>query len=325
MTSSSPNPEPPRHHSQWRQGQGMHGQGVRRHMNINAAAISPELRATLRDFQQKEITEHHVYRRLARRMRNRKNQDILEHIAQDEQGHYNTWKNYTGTDVKPDLSSIRFYILMARIFGVTFAVKLMESGEKGAQKNYQQVMAQFPETKKIVEDECRHEKELINVLHEEKLEHMGSIVLGLNDALVELTGALAGLSFALQNTRLIALAGLVTGIAASMSMAGSEYLSKKTEQKGNPLKSSIYTGIAYIITVMFLITPFLVLADYRVALVSTLIIAILIIASFTFFSATVQDESFKKRFAEMATISLGVALISFFVGIALRQFFGVEI
>ena len=56
------------------------------------------------------------------------------------------------------------------------------------------------------------------------------VVLGLNDALVELTGVLAGLTLALRETRLIAMAGLITGIAASLSMAASEYLSTKTEE-----------------------------------------------------------------------------------------------
>jgi len=73
------------------------------------------------------------------------------------------------------------------------------------------------------------------------------MVLGLNDALVELTGTLAGLTFALKNTRLIALSGLITGIAATLSMAASEYLSARTEQESSrALKSSLYTGGAYV-------------------------------------------------------------------------------
>jgi VIT1/CCC1 family predicted Fe2+/Mn2+ transporter len=47
---------------------------------------------------------------------------------------------------------------------------------------------------------------------------------------VELTGALSGLTLAFRNTRLIAMAGLITGIAASLSMAGSEYLATKSEE-----------------------------------------------------------------------------------------------
>ena len=101
---------------------------------------------------------------------------------------------------------------------------------------------------------------------------MGSMVLGLNDALVELTGALAGFSLALQNTRIVALTGMITGIAASLSMAASEYLSTKSEKGGkNPVKASIYTGIAYVITVIALIMPFIFISQPLTALAVTLL------------------------------------------------------
>ena len=91
-------------------------------------------------------------------------------------------------------------------------------------------------------------------INEERLNYTGSIVLGLNDALVELTGTLAGLTFALQNTKLTALAGLITGIAASFSMAASEYLSQRSEGESERASTSaLYTGVAYICTVALLI------------------------------------------------------------------------
>ena len=93
--------------------------------------------------------------------------------------------------------------------------------------------------------------QLLSMLDEEALKYMGSVVLGLNDALVELTGALAGLTFAFQNTKLIALTGLITGISASLSMAASEYLSSRADGEENAGRSALYTGIAYIITVIY--------------------------------------------------------------------------
>ena len=73
----------------------------------------------------------------------------------------------------------------------------------------------------------------------EPYRYTGSIVLGLNDALVELTGALAGLTLALQDTKLIALTGSITGIAAALSMGASEYLSTKSEDVDrSPVKAS---------------------------------------------------------------------------------------
>ena len=151
-----------------------------------------------------------------------------------------------------------FYFWISRILGITFGIKLMERGEERAQINYEIIARKIPKASQIIADEHAHEQELIGLIEEERLNYVGSIVLGLNDALVELTGALAGFTFALQNTRLIALAGLITGIAASFSMAASEYLSTKSEGSGErALKSSIYTGAAYIVTVILLILPYL--------------------------------------------------------------------
>jgi VIT1/CCC1 family predicted Fe2+/Mn2+ transporter len=101
------------------------------------------------------------------------------------------------------------------------------------------------------------------MIDEEKLEYMGSVVLGLNDALVELTGALAASPSAFQNTRLIAVTALITGISASFSMSASEYLSTRQEsgQTQKALKAAFYTGIAYIFTVIALVVPYLLIGN----------------------------------------------------------------
>jgi VIT1/CCC1 family predicted Fe2+/Mn2+ transporter len=130
----------------------------------------------------------------------------------------------------------------------------------------------------------------------------------------------------MRNTKLVALAGLITGIAASFSMAASEYLSTKSEgTEKNPLKSSLYTGTAYIITVMCLIFPFLVFKNYLFCLALTIVFALLIISIFTFYISVARDLSFRKRFMEMASISLGVALLSFGIGWVIRLFLDIDI
>lgn len=277
-------------------------------------------------FQLNEITEAAIYRRLAAIQRSPENKRVLEKIAEDEERHYNEWKELTGQDVSIDTVRVHKYCWIARILGLTFGIKLMERGEASAQEQYDSVSSRYPCARKIIEDEGEHEDMLIAMLDEERLRYVGSVVLGLNDALVELTGALAGLTFALQNTKLIALTGSITGIAAALSMAASEYLSTKSEaSEQDPLKASIYTGIAYIFTVVFLILPYLLLANFWAALGCTLLIAILIIALFNYYIAVAQDLSFKRRFGEMAGLSLGVAGLSFLLGFLLRKFWGIEI
>ena len=278
----------------------------------------------LKIFQKNEITEYHVYRSLSRRMKD-KNAEVLKKIAEDENRHYHKWKQYTGVAIKPNRFLIFSYLLIARLFGLTFAVKMMEKGEEKAERNYSEIQKIVPDASKILKEEKGHEKMLVEMIDEEKIGYIGSMVLGLNDALVELTGALAGFTLALQNTRLIGLAGLITGIAASLSMSASEYLSQKSEPDvKDPIKASFYTGIAYIVAVILLVLPYFLLTNYYFALLITLLIAVIIILVFAQFVSVVKDMSFKKFFWEMVFISLGVAAISFVIGWAARSLLNIR-
>ena len=82
--------------------------------------------------------------------------------------------------------------MIARLLGFTFAVKLMENGEENAQSEYELLAKEVEESVKIRQQEEEHEAALLGMLDEEILQYVGSMVLGLNDALVELTGSLAG-------------------------------------------------------------------------------------------------------------------------------------
>jgi VIT1/CCC1 family predicted Fe2+/Mn2+ transporter len=289
-------------------------------------AISEEIRRTLLRYQKNEITEHHIYRRLAARMPSGDNRKVLTGIAADELRHYEQWRRYTQQDVRPGGVKIAAYVLIARLLGLTFAVKLMENGEESAQDNYGALRGTIPEADAIAQEENQHENALLQLLDEERLRYTGSMVLGLNDALVELTGALAGFTFALQDTRLIALTGSITGFAAALSMGASEYLSTKSEETSkDPLKASLYTGAAYVVTVVLLILPYLLLSDFRVCLALTLATAVAIIAVFNYYISVARSQPFRRRFLEMAGLSLGVAALSFGVGYLMRTFMGVEV
>ncbi len=229
--------------------------------------IDEELHQQALAFQRNEITEHHIYRRLAGAIKPGENRRILEKIAEDELRHYREWERYSGQDVPPNWLRVWVYYPMGRLLGFTFAIKLMERGEKDASESYAKLKGRLDGLDDLIRDENEHEEALIGLLDEERLRYAGSIVLGMNDALVELTGALAGLTLALQDTKLIALSGLITGIAA----------------------------------------------------------AVLIIAFFNYYISVTRDEPFRKRFLEMAGLSLGVAAFSFVIGYVIRTLLGVEV
>ena len=289
--------------------------------------ISPRALAIVKKMQQSELTESVIYQKIAKFAKGGENSGTLTRLSQEEYAHYQIWKNYTGIEMKPQRSKVLWYSLLARFLGFTFAVKLMERGEESSQEEYALLAAEVAESKLIREQEEEHERALLGMLDEERLQYVGSMVLGLNDALVELTGSLAGFAFALQNTRLIALSGLIVGISATFSMASSEFLAARSEGRSDALKSCSYTGVAYLITVILLILPYLLFgtAQYIPALICMLVTVVAIIAGFTYYTSVAQDEPFKSRFLEMAVISITVAVVSFLVGILAKKFLGVDI
>lgn len=271
-----------------------------------------------------EITEHHIYMRLADRCRDKNNAGVLRNIGEQEKMHAMFWHSKTGIDVTPDKWKLFRTLFLARILGLTFVLKQMEKKEGTGSRRYAELASLFPETAGLSEEESAHEKEILAMLDEEHLQYVGSIVLGLNDALVELTGALAGFTLALGETKIITLAGLVTGISAAFSMAASDYLSSKAEGDAMAKKSALYTGMAYLFTVILLIMPFLLLDNKFMALGITLATAVLIIFCFNYYISMAKDLNFKHRFLEMTIISLGVAAFSFFIGFALKGILGVD-
>ncbi len=287
-------------------------------------SLDPTVEGRLRKAQRNEITEYQVYSRLAESTRDPRNKEVLEQVGADELKHYELLGRYTGREIRPSRARVLGYVMLSRIFGLTFGLKLMEKGEARAQEFYGALARSIPEISAIGSDEDEHETQLLGLLDEERLRYVSSIVLGLNDALVELTGALAGFSLALRDTRLVAATGLITGIAASLSMATSEYLSTKSEADGkSPGRASIYTGTAYVLTVIFLIFPFLVLTRVYAALTVSILNAILVIFIFTFYVSVARDLSFRGRFLEMAGISLGVAALTFGIGYLVSALLGV--
>ena len=289
--------------------------------------IRSELKQRLLRMQRDEMTGSILYEKIAMRQKNEQNRQAFLEISRAERGHYETWKTYTGEDIPPRRFKIALFSLFSRVLGITFTIKLFEKGEDFGIRDLRNLEHELPEAKRIINEEEAHELRLMEMIDEERLHYVGSIVLGLNDALVELTGTIAGLTFALANNRLVALSGIITGVSATLSMAASNYLAQRAEGNSEALKSSAYTGVAYLITVVLIVLPYLLLPnDWYVAAFAIMIAGVvLIILSFNYYISVAQDLPFWKRFGEMVLISLGVAALSFVIGLAAKQLLGINV
>lgn len=151
-----------------------------------------------------------------------------------------------------------------------------------------------------------------------KFDCKGSIILGMHDAIVSLTGLIAGLGFALHNTVTIILSCIIASVTAGLSMGAANYLAVKTTNKNYALHAAFYTGFAYIITCILLIFPFFIFSSRIVTLVSVFLMALYIIFFFNFFFY--RRQNFYKNFSEMLIICTLVSIISFFIGFIGKYF-----
>jgi len=283
------------------------------------------IRKQIKAMQRDELTGYYVYMAIAKGIKNVENKKILERIALQEKNHYDIWTSYLGELGNSYKIKVWLYRLLSFLLGFTFTLKIMEMGEDKSKKFYDSIGEYIDEAAQIALEEDSHEVELIEMLDEERLNYVGSMVLGLNDALVELTGTLAGLTFALSDPVLISLSGLITGIAASLSMASSEYLSAKADNLPNAKKSAIYTGVAYLVTVILLVLPYLLIENKYISLGVMLSVVVLVIFFFNYYISVAKSIPFKKRFWQMIFISFGVAVISFGIGTLIKLFLGVDV
>ncbi len=258
--------------------------------------------------------------------------ETLQKFSEHEKNDYKFWKTFSSKK-EFTVSPITIYFLkiLRKILGLTFLVKYLEKQEKELISRYTDFLSRVHDKvlkakiKEAIAHETKHETELIGQIKEERVEFISSIILGINDGLIELTGALVGFSFALQNHFFIALTGLITGIAASLSMASSAYMQAQYEEGKNAKKAAFYTGAAYIIIVLLLVLPFLITDSISISLALLVGFVLIIIGTISFFTSVIFERSFKRQCVQMILFTLGTAAITFFIGLALRIWLGLEI
>ena len=154
--------------------------------------------------------------------------------------------------------------------------------------------------------------------------YAGAIVLGMHDALVSQTGIIAGLAFALANTKLIIMTGVISAVADGLSMLASNYLAERERTKlKNAILAGIYTGIAYLGTSALLITPFFITDNVRRAIIASFVIAVIVIFLFNLCMARNSTRGIWGRFLEMLTICTVVSVIAFIIGEIAKVFLGI--
>ena len=149
------------------------------------------------------------------------------------------------------------------------------------------------------------------------------IVLGMHDALVSLTGLIAGLTFAGLNRKLIILSAIIASVSAGLSMSASCYLAEKTANNPYAFRAGIFTGCAYLGTCIGLLIPFFIIDDTKVAMNMSFCIVVAMIFGCNYCIHRATGRAFLRHAIEMLLICSAVSFVSFFIADFANRVFGI--
>jgi VIT1/CCC1 family predicted Fe2+/Mn2+ transporter len=256
---------------------------------------------------------------------------ILKVLSATEYGHYEFWKKYApGEAPRLDRAKLYWILFLRRVFGLTFASRYLDRHEASVVEEYKGLSglipeADRPEFDKMVADEEEHEKEFAQKIETSAIRYISFVVLGLADALVEITGIHAGSLGIYNKTEIAGLAGVIAGAAASLAMASAAFAQAKQGFKGSAKLSATYTGVSYFVTAVILASPYFLTANMISALSASLSLAVLILALTTYYSTVISTKPFLRDFAEILSIMFAVTIVLYVFGYVVRIETGITI
>jgi VIT1/CCC1 family predicted Fe2+/Mn2+ transporter len=279
-----------------------------------------------------------VYHRLAESHRLRKREHarklaaVFEQLSRTERSHYEFWRGYSAERTEPRVSRWKFYgiVVMEAVLGATFAIRFLEKHERTRLERYGPIEKLIPEASKpafeqILKEEQEHQATLASQIDSTVLKYMSFVVLGLADAIVEISGIHAGSLGIYNSTVLTGLAGIVAGAAASISMASAAFAQAKQGFQGSPKVSAAITGVSYFVTAVFLAAPYFLIHSAAEAMLTSLAVAAAVLAFTSYYNSIISGARFLRDFMELAGTMLGATLALLILGAAIRAYFGITI
>lgn len=279
-----------------------------------------------------EYLDSLIYKIFAEKEKNPENKKILEQLSKQEYNHFEFWRKFLPEDYSfKGAGNIKIFLfsLMRVIFGLTFTIKFLELHEEKVIKEYEKVLQELEGEDKnkleiILHEEKQHEKFFVNQLEENRVKYLGFIVLGLADAIVEITGVHAGFLGVTGRTIVAGVAGIIVGVSAAISMASAAFLQAKQDKTRSPLFSAGLTGFSYILAVLILAVPYFVTGNMMLAFAASVGLGILLIFFFSFYGSVVFERKFLKEFLVSAGLMLGTAFATYLIGEYLGSVFNLR-
>jgi VIT1/CCC1 family predicted Fe2+/Mn2+ transporter len=298
-------------------------------MSPDETLLSKEAKVRMSD----EFSDYTLYDRLSKTVKaDSPFADVLKQLSATEHGHYEFWRKFVPGE-EPRVAKLKLYwvLFLRKLFGLTFATRYLDRHEGNVVKEYESIAHLIPVSDKyafdqMVADEKEHENAFAQKIESSTVSYISFVVLGLADALVEISGIHAGSLGFYDRTEIAGLAGVIAGAAASMAMASAAFAQAKQGFKGSARLSAAYTGVSYFITAIVLATPYFLTTNMVTALSSSLSLAVVILALTTYYSTVIQVRPFKRDFLEILAILFGATIVLYAFGFLVRvEFPGIKI
>jgi len=306
-------------------------------------------KAFLRD----ELLDHETYSRLVKSEKNAEIRKLLKQLANKEQEHIRIWSTLLGKESanvkKPSFIGVRVFLLLLlrKTIGIGFVTRLLERDESGGLERYNKGLKSGAMKerdkgylRRVISDEEGHETAFASKVEKYggELGYTQSIILGLNDGLVEILAVVAGLATVATSSFIVVIIGMIAGISGTLSMAGGVYLSSKSgglvedamkntkkKERVSPSREGYYTGIYYFVGALIAVLPFILgFGGATGILLSIILVGIALVVASTII-AIISGTSIRRRSFEMLAVSLGAAFATILFGTFAKIQFGVSI
>ncbi|MET1127978.1 MAG: VIT1/CCC1 family protein [Thermoproteota archaeon] len=295
------------------------------------SGINAELKRLVETFCIDELTESVLYSELAKIERDAATRKVLRELSEQEHRHYSFWRSILGRDCRARMYTVFLLKVAYRILGPIFVLNMLEQGEREAVEKYRSFIEKFGvgedvrrEVEDILGEEEEHEEKLIDRIEDIRTKYLGYAALGLSDALVEVTGVHAGFLGATASTTVAGIAGLVVGFSAAISMAGAAYVQSRHSGSEKPGVSAMVTGLSYMLSVVLLALPYFLLGSMAISFATSVVLALAIVAAFTYYSSVIRRENFRSEFVTTSALLLGTAAASYLFGDVMGRVFGIQ-
>ena len=319
------------------------------------------MKLEIEDFYRDELKDKMIYSELSKLIRDSEAKRKLMELSEIEEGHSRFFLDLIkrlGRRVPdpPSRTAARLEAIFMWLFGLNIMMKLFEEREAATVVNYMKLFREGwlsegdrEQLKKIVQDEMEHESFFAQKSSLSIVENLRDVLFGMNDGLVELLAAVSGLAGAYQRSLLVAITGLVIGIAGALSMSVGAYVSTKSENELNQNRrlrmelssmvfgvrqeqvergtsareSAVFVGIFYIIGALVPTAPYFLPFSVLIDQIASTALAVAALAIAGYLTSILSGVSSWRKVAEMVLLALAAALTTYLLGSVIRILTGI--